>query len=266
MDIGISVVIPMYNSGKTIIRAIDSVLNQTRYDLINEIVVVDDGSFDSSFDIVNSIENEKIRIIRQKNMGAAVARNTGIKNSNSEYIALLDSDDVWTKDKIQKQVEIMESDNRINAIGSAIDVYQVDMGEVITDTVRKISVMQYLKKNYPQTSTIIFKKSILERDGYFINGMRYAEEGILFLRLAVKDQLYYTIDPLVNYGYSKPTFGHSGLSGNIKEMHKGILKIHSFALKCNYISLMSYFTLNIYEELKYIRRKIIFYKRKFDKR
>jgi len=266
MDIEISVVIPVYNSGDEAVRAIESVINQTRFDAIKEIIVVDDGSVDSSFEKISSLKEEKIKLVKQENKGAAGARNTGIKMAQAEYIALLDSDDTWVKEKIQNQIEILKQNKQIDAIGSAIDVYQLDTGEKITEKVRKISVKQYLRRNYPQTSTILFKKDLLENVGFFITGMRYAEEGVFFLRLAAINQLYYTIEPLVNYGNGKPSFGHSGLSGNLRKMHEGIFELHKFALKNKYINCTSYFIFNVYEELKYIRRCGISFVRKICKK
>ena len=94
----VSVVIPIYNREKTIIRAINSVLSQTYTNV--EVIVVDDCSEDNSVRVVKQLESFKIRIIElSENHGAAYARNVGIKASNGYYIAFLDSDDEWFGDK-----------------------------------------------------------------------------------------------------------------------------------------------------------------------
>ena len=106
----ISVVIPVYNCEDTIIQCIQSVIDQTRFDLIDEIIVINDGSTDGTIDKINEIfTTNKIRIISKLNGGVSSARNLGIKNSSSDWIALLDSDDVWVKDKIEQQVFYINS-------------------------------------------------------------------------------------------------------------------------------------------------------------
>lgn len=106
----IGVVIPAYNAAKHIRRAIDSVLAQTRGP--DEIVVVDDGSTD---DIATVVEGygSVVKLIRQANAGASVARNTGINATTSEWIAFLDSDDEWLPEKLELQIELLERNPRL---------------------------------------------------------------------------------------------------------------------------------------------------------
>jgi glycosyltransferase involved in cell wall biosynthesis len=93
----VSVIIPTYNRVQTLIRAIDSVLNQERP--VDEIIVVDDGSTDDTA-IQISRNYPKVKLIRQPNLGVSAARNAGIKQACFEWIALLDSDDTWMPEKI----------------------------------------------------------------------------------------------------------------------------------------------------------------------
>ena len=88
-----SVVIPLYNKQKHILRAVQSVLSQT-YDKF-ELLVIDDGSTDDSYNLVCQVDDPRIKVIRQANGGEAVARNRGILESRYEYIAFLDADDKW---------------------------------------------------------------------------------------------------------------------------------------------------------------------------
>lgn len=108
----VSVVIPMYNSSSYITPTIMSALNQTYKNI--EVLVVDDRSKDNSVEVVNNLAktDSRLRCIPQeKNGGAAVARNRGIKEAKGQYIAFLDSDDLWTADKIEKQVALMKTKN-----------------------------------------------------------------------------------------------------------------------------------------------------------
>ena len=90
----ISVVITAYNEQDFVGIALRSALRQTRGDL--EIIVVDDGSTDRTAEVVNSFDDERIRLIRQENQGLSAARNTGIAAACCELVAFLDSDDLWT--------------------------------------------------------------------------------------------------------------------------------------------------------------------------
>lgn len=94
----ISVVIPLYNKGPHIARALNSVLNQTFQDF--EVIVVDDGSTDDGADIVKGFNDPRIRLIQQENQGVSAARNLGIDEARAELIAFLDADDEWLPDHL----------------------------------------------------------------------------------------------------------------------------------------------------------------------
>jgi len=100
----ISVIIPTYNRASVLPRAIDSVLSQSL--VATEIIIVDDGSTDETPNLIAK-ENSKVKYIRQDNKGVSAARNLGIKNATSEWVCLLDSDDSWQADKLEKQVEAL---------------------------------------------------------------------------------------------------------------------------------------------------------------
>ena len=99
----IDIIIPTYNREKTIERAVRSVLGQT-YDNI-KVIIVDDGSTDGTEQIINSIEDSRIRYYKlKKNGGAGYARNEGVNLASAEFIAFHDSDDAWRPDKLEKQM------------------------------------------------------------------------------------------------------------------------------------------------------------------
>jgi len=95
----ISVIMPIYNVEAFVGEAVQSVLEQSFTDF--ELICVDDGGTDNSMDIVRGFSDERIRIVYQRNLGLAGARNSGIAHARGEFIALLDSDDVWHRDKLQ---------------------------------------------------------------------------------------------------------------------------------------------------------------------
>ena len=100
----VSVVIPTFNRAKVVTRAIDSVLEQTYRNC--EVIVVDDGSTDDTADVLRSYK-DKIVYIQQKNAGPSAARNRGIRESKGEFIAFLDSDDLWFATKLERQAGLL---------------------------------------------------------------------------------------------------------------------------------------------------------------
>lgn len=254
----ISVVIPMYNSEKTIERALLSVINQT-YKGPLEIIVVNDGSKDNSAKIVENFitqhHNFDIKLINQENGGVSKARNTGLKNIIGDYIALLDSDDEWFKHKLETQTNLLKRNSKIDFLGTSFYGFGIkskSVGELI-----KIEFKNLLFKNYFQPSTIIFKTEIVNNIGFFDENQRYAEEGNYFLRVAKRYNCYFLNEDLITFGDGKSGFGESGLSANLKEMEKGELKNLKFVYDQMWISSLTYFIATTFSILKYIRRILI---------
>ena len=103
----VSIITPCYNGEKFISETIESVLNQTYSDW--EMIIIDDGSKDSSASIIEVYSNKdkRIKLLRQSNAGSASARNNGIRHANGQYIALLDADDLWSPLFLKKQIDFM---------------------------------------------------------------------------------------------------------------------------------------------------------------
>lgn len=103
----VGVVVPMYNAEATIAETLESVCRQTYPNL--DIVVVDDGSNDSSCSIVNAFaqRDDRIRLVRQLNAGVAEARNCGARETKADYLAFVDSDDLWAPEKVALQMELL---------------------------------------------------------------------------------------------------------------------------------------------------------------
>jgi glycosyltransferase involved in cell wall biosynthesis len=115
----VSVIIPVYNGDRYILQAIESTLNQTYQDY--EIVVIDDGSSDNSFEILQPYlqsNRDKIRYQKQDNQGVAAARNLGLKIARGSYIAFLDQDDYFFPDKLEAQVNYLEANPEIGMVHS----------------------------------------------------------------------------------------------------------------------------------------------------
>lgn len=254
-----SVVIPLYNGEKTIGKAVMSVLNQTRADLIEEIIIVNDGSTDKSLDAVDELKKttDKIVLVNKKNGGAASARNEGIRIARNNYIALLDADDIWMPEKMEVQDNTFSKYPDIKALGCNRDGENLHYGTPYKNGIYRLSPLQYCFKNWPCTPALVFDKRIFDGDCYFPEDMTHAEEGIFFLTLAYKTGLYYVDLPLVLCGDGKRAFGVSGLSGNIEKMHHGVIKMIKKAAEMGYIKRIYVPVLIVYENIKYLRRRII---------
>lgn len=110
----ISVIMPVYNGESFLLDSIRSVLDQTYKNL--ELIIIDDGSTDGGKDIIFDIKNRdnRVKYLYKDNSGQGSARNLGIKNSEGSFIAFIDSDDVWEKEKIEKQILFFENNKDAN--------------------------------------------------------------------------------------------------------------------------------------------------------
>lgn len=111
----VTVIIPCFNDGKYIDDAIQSIIHQTYKDW--ELIVVDDGSTDTyTIEKINKLDYPKTKVLRKENGGVSTARNFGIKRSKSEYILLLDADDLFENTFMEKAVDILDSDKKIGVV------------------------------------------------------------------------------------------------------------------------------------------------------
>lgn len=123
----ISVVIPVYNGEKYLKESVESVLNQ--YLKPHEIIVVDDGSTDSTAEICKSF-GDKIRYFRQEHQGSGAARNLGVSNATGNYLAFLDADDLWSKEWLRDGITAMANENSTDIVfGMMVEFYSPDTDE-----------------------------------------------------------------------------------------------------------------------------------------
>lgn len=251
----VSVIIPAYNAERSLTRALESVVNQKVKPF--EIIIVNDGSKDNTEAVANEfIEKNKsfnIKLISKKNGGVSSARNAGLKVAQGDFIALLDSDDEWFLDKLEKQLDLFKKNSEISFIGGLIfEPKSGTKGELI-----RIDLSKLIFKNYFQPSTVIFKREIVDTVGLFDESQNYAEEGNYFMRIASKYNCALMNEQVVLYDQGKKGFGQSGLSANLKEMEKGELKNLKFAYSQGYIGFFRYGFAVGFSIAKYFRRILI---------
>ena len=211
----VSAVIPAYNAEKYIGRAIDSVLAQSHSP--DEVIVVDDGSTDGTGEVVKGY-GSSVRYIRQENAGASVARNAGIEAARGEWIAFLDADDYWLKDKLKLQIEhlrrnkdlvwscgnfvIRTPDGKTDKPGFKLADLEklLDGKEYFEDCLRA-----YLVGFYARTSTAIIKRQVFDEAGMFLVGQLWAQDVDMFLRIAYRwPKVGFVAEPIGVYYWGMP--------------------------------------------------------------
>lgn len=204
----VSVIIPAYNAEAFISETIDSALAQTYQDL--EIIVVDDGSTDNTRRVLQQY-GDQIRYVYQRNSGVSMARNTGISIATGEYIALLDHDDVWLPEKLEKQVKILDADPDIALVYS--DTYLMDFNGTLLgrgfdgDQPHRGRVLPELfLNNFVPCLTAVIRKQVLDKVGLFRPDLHVVEEYELFLRIAELYQVDFVHAPLAKYRVHETSF------------------------------------------------------------
>ncbi len=223
MSIRVSVIIPAYNSGAYIERALESVLGQSRGG--DEVIVVDDGSDDNTFEVVGKYAG-RVRCIRQENAGASAARNTGVRAASSEWIAFLDADDEWMEDYLDKQVAIVERNTELVwtaanfyncscVDGHSKQVHDKGAGEKLSGggEVYEDYFQAYINGAVGWTGTLMIKKAALEEAGMFTEGQPMANDLDMWWRIAYRwPKIGYNREPLAVY--------HRHVAESITKKHK----------------------------------------------
>ncbi len=253
----VSVIIPAYKCEKVISSAIDSVLNQTYRNF--EVIVINDGSPDNLGFVLEKYKDH-IRYIHQENGGVSKARNTGISNSKGKYVAFLDADDTWDKNKISIQMDIFNRHPNINMLFSGFHVtregkilssnyknsfnffkeYKYDFSSIFSrKSMMKwngISIEYYWGNIYDKLflgnfilpSSVIAKKISVLKSGCFNESIRVAEETDFFLRYASRNNIGFVDYPVVCYELPSPDnlSGKSNMEKLIKNAYA--IQIDSF--------------------------------------
>lgn len=145
----VSIITPCYNGAKYISETIDSVIAQTYTEW--EMIIVDDGSKDNSAQIISgyAAKDSRIRLISQENAGSAAARNNGIRNASGQYIALLDADDLWLPEFLEKQIAFMREKDAVCVCCSYMRIDE-NSAEIMRPTIAKdiITVKDMRVMNY----------------------------------------------------------------------------------------------------------------------
>jgi glycosyltransferase involved in cell wall biosynthesis len=205
----VSAVIPTYNRRAHTFRAIDSVLAQTLP--VDEIIVVDDGSTDGTAEAIRSHYGSRVIVLSQANAGVSAARNSGFRASHGDWLAFLDSDDVWLPEKLQQQFDA------ISTLGVG------EFGACFTDSVfegsaeMRLSAFKYAglessskfgalddaaryvlaRRPVIFVQCLLVRRSLMEELGGFDEAMVVSEDTDVLFRLALKTKVCFVAEPLV---------------------------------------------------------------------
>ena len=207
----ISVVIPAFNAAETIERTLDSVLAQTSAPA--EIIVIDDGSTDATCEVIARY-GDAIRVLSQSNAGPAAARNYGLRESKSDWVAFLDADDVWLPKKLERQLPHCQS-----GVG-LVHCYEFEDHDKYQGDGLDFETLW--SQNYIGTSTVIVSKNTLERIGGFVEDrvLMCIEDYNLWLRIAASEDRIVTV---------KETLSHyTPSSGNLSSQFERVIKAELF--------------------------------------
>ena len=206
MQINFSIIIPSFNSAQFISKCIDSVIKQTYKNW--EIIVIDNNSKDETVKIINSFKSDKIKIYKINNEGIiAKSRNLGIMNSTGNWIAFLDSDDSWEKNKLDICLKYIEKKN-IDFIYHDLNINYQNKKKFFSETMKgyylkKPIIKDLLKKgNSTPTSSIVVKKELIIKVGLLDESKNIAmsEDYNLTLKIAsITDRFKYINKKLGTY-------------------------------------------------------------------
>jgi len=221
-----AVIIPVLNGAKFIAETIDSVLQQTS--LPDEIIVVDNGSTDNTIEVLEAYK-KSIIVITELKKGVAAARNTGIKYAKSDLIAFMDADDICKPTRIERQIDLFGQDSSVVMVFGAYQFMDIGgtlfEGEVrCSKFIKKSFFGELLERNQIATPTVMLKKSVIEKVGFFDEYLlSNAEDYDLWLRIASQYTIHYQDDVCVYvriHGKSSSTNREAQINNSIKAIKK----------------------------------------------
>lgn len=258
-SVPVSVVVPCWRCGDTILRTVESIAAQTA--LPQQVILVDDASGDGTAEMLHALAvrypNNWITVIEQReNGGPGVARNAGWEVASSPYIAFLDADDAWHPKKLELQVAWMEAHPDVVLTGTrttvrgTLDDLPMAPGSfnVIPITFRRLLFVSLLP-----TRSVMIRARVPHR---FVPGKRYSEDYLLWLSLLAEGHQAFLIDLPLAYSF-KADFGEAGLSAHLWRMHCEVLDTYRRLQQAGHLGGVLHMVLAFYSLLKLGRRVVL---------
>ena len=198
----ISVIIPVYNKSEFIKETVDSVVKQSYRNL--EIIVVDDGSTDNSLDIVNSLNDSRLRVFSQPNSGVERARNYGFSKSVGSFVTFQDADDLMSQDRLKKQIDFFVSNEALVLVGTWANVIDVSgnvIGSIRPPTSNDALRLAHIFRNQFVCSSVMIRKTAVNKHLVFNKTQNpyFSEDYDLWLRLTGEGTVANIPEKLTSY-------------------------------------------------------------------
>lgn len=220
----VSIVMPVYNGQAYIEDAIRSVIGQTLAEW--ELIIIDDGSTDSSLQIISGFTDGRIKVVSQANGGVSSARNIALKMAIGEYITFLDADDILPINSLRARVDFLEYNSDIDLVDGVAYVMDSSLSRVLREHIpsyrgKLLPKLLALDSRVYLTCYYMFRRSAL-KEVLFNTEMTHSEDILFFIDLA-----YYSD---ITYGYvSEPVFiyrvGHSSAMKNSEGLEEGYYQL-----------------------------------------
>lgn len=211
----VSVVIPSYNHASYIGHAVESVFSQTFKDL--ELIVVDDGSTDHSLEVLSGFSDPRLKVLTQPNQGAHAAINRGLHAATGEYLAILNSDDLYHPLRLEKTLATLKADHQVGLVGSYIEIidqdgkplgikhgyhdcspWPLDIPERAFRSGSSLHAALLTENYWSTTSNFVFSRQWFETVGEFLP-LRYTHDWDFALRMARAARMEMLPDALMRY-------------------------------------------------------------------
>ncbi|WP_171051758.1 glycosyltransferase family 2 protein [Alteribacter natronophilus] len=219
----VSVIVPCFNSERWIHETLGSIFDQSYPNI--EVIVVDDGSTDNTKSIVENYTN-KVMYYYQKNKGPSAARNLGLKKANGEYIAFLDSDDLWEKEKLSEQIQFLEKNRDVHLVFSNVTVMNEE-GVCLYIHSNKVPIdrEQLVKKLFlgqitMNTPTITARKESVISVGGFDEKLPLREDHFFLMLMAHEFKVFHFTKPLVKRRVNEKSMSNTVNADNIFDLNE----------------------------------------------
>ena len=198
-DTRITILMPVYNGEKYLRETMDSVLAQTYTNFI--FLIINDGSTDSTRDIVLSYQDDRIHLVdNEHNMGLVDTLNKGIGLVKTEFLARLDADDLWDKTKLEKQIAVLDARPEVGLCGTSIHKFGIINGDMIFPVDNeglKVGFLFYCMMSHP---SVVYRMSMLRETGLLYKKEAFpAEDYKMWVDILQVSQIYNIPEPLVMY-------------------------------------------------------------------
>ncbi|GHT34775.1 glycosyl transferase [Planctomycetales bacterium] len=210
----VSIIMPSYNSAQYLVPAIQSVISQTFTDW--ELLIFNDGSTDNTEDVVKPLLTDKrIQYIEQENLGQPKTRNKGVRMSKGKYIALLDADDIWMPDKLEKQIAVFEKYPDAGVCGTGIELIRPDgtvFGQNLCNPFYGRAVPALITGQLQVAmSASITRKDVFKQVGFWDEGfLPFSMDYDFWLRASLVCMFYNIEEKLIQYRTGHPSISSEG--------------------------------------------------------